>query len=66
VECEDAIVEPHDVDGLARAIKRMIDDPDLRERCARTGRTRVKEEFIWDKIVDQTLEVYEQILGRRA
>jgi len=64
VECSEAVVEPHDVDGLAHAIKRMIDDPALREQCARSGRARVREEFIWDRIVDQTLEVYEQIVER--
>lgn len=65
VDCPDAIVDPRDVAGLTRAIKRMMDDPDLRERCARSGRSLVREEFIWDRIVDQTLAVYEEIAGRR-
>jgi glycosyltransferase involved in cell wall biosynthesis len=33
------IVEPDDVDGLASALGRLIDDPELRQRLGEDGRT---------------------------
>jgi glycosyltransferase involved in cell wall biosynthesis len=51
------LVEPHDPDGLAAAIERLLHDPGLRKRLARAGRSRVEREYGHDKT---TLELYNQ------
>jgi colanic acid/amylovoran biosynthesis glycosyltransferase len=39
------LVAPSDVDGLSGAIARLMDDPDLRERIGKNGRTRVLAQY---------------------
>ncbi len=65
VGCPEAIVEPRDVDGLTAAIRLFVEDPTLRERCAQISRTKVGESFTWDRIADQTLGIYERVIGER-
>lgn len=64
--CPESVVEPRDVDALTRSISMFITDPGLRRSCAETGRARVREDFTWDRITDQTLEIYERVLGERV
>jgi len=43
------LVEPGDVQGTAAALKRLADDPGLRQRLGQAGRQRVLEEFGWPR-----------------
>ncbi len=68
--CIDAIngllVQPGSVDGLERAISRLIDDSALRERMGLEGRRLVEERFGLESIVEQTLALYADLLTRNA
>ncbi|WP_436787031.1 glycosyltransferase family 4 protein [Yinghuangia sp. YIM S10712] len=62
---ENAVLVSHrDADELARALIRLLDDPG--ERAAIAGRQRelIREHFTLDRITDQHLEVFAQMLGR--
>jgi glycosyltransferase involved in cell wall biosynthesis len=59
---ETALVAPRrDVDALARALERLVDDVPLRERLARAGQTFIRREFDWDRATARL----EAILGDR-
>jgi glycosyltransferase involved in cell wall biosynthesis len=60
------LVDPGSVDGLERAIVRLIGDPALRERMGREGRRRVEEGFSLEQVVEQTLALYADLLARDA
>lgn len=54
-----------DTAALARRLQQMIDRPD--EESARAARrTLVASRFNWDRIADQTLDVYRQVVSRRS
>jgi glycosyltransferase involved in cell wall biosynthesis len=60
----DALLVPvGDPDRLAAAIQRAASDADLRRGLAEAGRVRVKE-YSSDRMVERTLEVYGQVLGK--
>ena len=47
---ETALVAPRrDVEALARALARMVDEPVLRDRLARAGQAFIRREFDWDR-----------------
>lgn len=54
-------VEPEDVEGLANAMQWMVDNPREREEMGIAGRKRVKEEFQMKKMIDSTLQLYQEI-----
>ena len=57
---ETALVAPRrDVDALARALERLVDDAPLRERLARAGQAFIHREFDWDRATTRL----EAILG---
>jgi glycosyltransferase involved in cell wall biosynthesis len=43
-----------------------MDDASLRERLGRRGRESVLQRFSWRKAAEETLAVYEELLGRPA
>ncbi len=57
------LVPPRDVERLSQAIEQLIDDPDLRGRMGWAGRTRVVERFAVERIVEQYLDLYAELLG---
>lgn len=57
---EGLLVAPSDVDGLAAAIARLIDDPALYERLAAAGRQRVLADYDLARNVRQLAEVFAQ------
>lgn len=59
-------VPAQDPPALATAIARLLDDPALAERLARTGRERVTEMFTWPAITDRVEAAYRRLLGRRG
>jgi glycosyltransferase involved in cell wall biosynthesis len=57
------MVDPRDVDGLARALETTANDPDLRARLAAKGRENVNR-FSWRETAQKTLEVFERVHRR--
>lgn len=55
------LVEPQDSKGLEKFIKILYEDPDLRKRMGLFGRRLVEEEFTVDRMVSETLKVYESL-----
>lgn len=53
------LVEPSDPDALAGAIAAALADPDERRRRGAAGAARLTERFGLDRMVDETLAVYE-------
>lgn len=58
------IVPAADPPGLARAVLTLLRDPERRARMGQAGRHWVEERFTADRMVDETLAVYREILGR--
>lgn len=56
------VVDPHDVDALAGALRTLLDDgagaDDLRDRAVRRA-----GELTWRRCADATVAVYEEVLG---
>ena len=52
---------PH---ALADAIVRLLRDPELRRRCGEAGLARAQTTFDVERMVDETLQVYERLTGR--
>jgi len=47
---------------LARAIQRLVDDPELRARLGRNGRARVERHFSWQAVAQRTLALYRSLV----
>jgi glycosyltransferase involved in cell wall biosynthesis len=56
------LFNPHNVDEIARAIRDVLIDPDLRARLERLGRQHAST-FSWRKSAEQTLNVYYEVAG---
>lgn len=66
VDGETGLLVPiRDHDGLAAAIVRLLKNPALRERYGRAGLARARQTFNAERMVDQTLKVYEHLAGTR-
>lgn len=59
------IVPPKDTQALSKAIRKLIEDKDLREKYGQTAKTRVKKEFTRDRMTEEVLDVYKQVLDRK-
>jgi glycosyltransferase involved in cell wall biosynthesis len=59
------LVPPADAEALADAIRLLADEPALRERLGREGREAIVRRFNWRKAAEETLAVYEEVLGRQ-
>ncbi len=58
------LVDPMDVDAIARGIVDLATDPRRRAEFADLGKRRARD-FSWDKAAEQTLKVYAEALGNR-
>jgi glycosyltransferase involved in cell wall biosynthesis len=58
------LVEPGDVEGLARALATLLTDAGLRRRMAEAIRTLAAGDLSWDAVAARTLEVYGEIRRR--
>jgi len=56
------LINPHDDEGLAQAIQKMITDSDIRQQLSQKALAR-SAEFTWDKCARQTVDVYRQALN---
>ena len=57
------LVPPHNAAALADAILRLLQDGALRRRMGEAGLERVRALFNVDRMIDQTLAVYEHVAG---
>jgi glycosyltransferase involved in cell wall biosynthesis len=58
------IVEPDDIDGLAKAIFNVLNNPDLRKDLISKGLERVKQ-FSWEKTAKEILKVFEEVYAQK-
>jgi glycosyltransferase involved in cell wall biosynthesis len=55
-------VEARDSDGIRRAATRVLRDREFAKRLGRAGRTQVEEKFSAEKMVQDTLTIYDQLI----
>jgi glycosyltransferase involved in cell wall biosynthesis len=60
------LVPIKDGDALAKAIRRLLQNPEERERMGLRGRKRAETEFDQETIIQGTLAIYEEILAYKA
>jgi glycosyltransferase involved in cell wall biosynthesis len=58
--------EPGDVDQLVAALRRGLEDADLRARIGAAGRERVVSRYTWRKAAERTVDQYREVLALRA
>ena len=58
------LVPPGNGQALAQAIRRLITDSQLRARCIQAARVRVERDWAVERMVERTLDVYEECLTR--
>ena len=56
------LVEPKNIASLVKNIKFLLDNPDICRTFGRNGRNYVKEMFDETKIVNLTLDIYNEII----
>lgn len=56
------LVQPQDVDGLATAIKKVIESPELVRKLTAGGKRSLEDGFTMDWTMDRLLEIYGKIL----
>jgi glycosyltransferase involved in cell wall biosynthesis len=60
------LVPPHDAKALAQAIRRLIDNPSLREKMGGRGREIAIREFSLDRVISETMALYRDLLPKKA
>ena len=60
---EGLVVEPDDVDAIARALRALADDPALRGRMANAAAAR-SSDYTWDRVTQQRLAALAPFLAR--
>jgi glycosyltransferase involved in cell wall biosynthesis len=56
-------VDPHDTGAIAAAMRALVDEPALRERCIAAGLARARV-LTWRETARQTVAVYHHVLSR--
>ena len=57
-------VEAKNAGAIAEAVRRMLRDQGFAKKMGNAGRARIEEEFSADKMVESTIAVYEELIGR--
>ena len=58
------VVPPENPLAMAEALKRLLDDPDMRRDMGSAGRQRVLDRFTRDRMIDGVMNVYRTTLDR--
>jgi rhamnosyl/mannosyltransferase len=61
-ELEALTVAPNDPQALATALRRILEDPSLRERLGHSGRERARAEFSHEAYLSKVRSVYQSVL----
>ncbi len=56
-------VDPMNLEELGAAIRRLLDNPDLRREFGENGRRAIKERYCWDREQEKLVSMYRDILG---
>ncbi len=59
------LVNPGDVPALAKALGRVVEDDDLRQRLARDGLEECRRVYSWSAVGRQIMDVYAAVAGQR-
>lgn len=57
------LIEPGDVEGLARALDRLVADSELRRAMGKAGRARAMKIFNWKRSAERAVGIYAQLVG---
>jgi glycosyltransferase involved in cell wall biosynthesis len=57
------LIDPHDVDGLTRAIEMFLGTPELRQQLSQKALNR-SALFTWERCVEQTIDAYRSVVAR--
>jgi glycosyltransferase involved in cell wall biosynthesis len=57
------VVSGPDVPEISVAVERLLSDRSLAKQLARAGRQRVAQNFTAERMIDSTLQIYEEVLG---
>jgi glycosyltransferase involved in cell wall biosynthesis len=57
------LIPPGDPDALAGALGELLEDDTLRAGLGKTARLRVEQEFTAERMIAQTLDLYEEVLA---
>lgn len=60
------LVPPGDVDALAAGIRSLLADPETRQRVGAAARERILAGYTVERMVEQTIELYELAIARQA
>ena len=60
------LAPPGDVDALAAAIRKAMDEPEIMRALAKNGTAFADDAFGWDRIVADLQQVYNSAVERRA
>jgi glycosyltransferase involved in cell wall biosynthesis len=59
------LIDYRDGAALAAALRRLLDDPDLRRRLAQAGRANVHDRFTWARTASRVDHLYRRLVDRR-
>ena len=55
------LVPPSDSGALAEAVRKLLQDPDLRRQMGERGRLRIEEQFSINRMLDKTADLYHNL-----
>jgi len=59
------VVADNDVEGLASAMLRLLDDRPLAARLGQSAQDYARAELSWGKVAEQVEDVYAKVIGKR-
>ena len=65
-DVEALLVPPRDEGALTAAIKRLVEEPELRARLSRAARDRAEAQLDVSAVADRVVDVYRAVLPRRS
>jgi sugar transferase (PEP-CTERM/EpsH1 system associated) len=60
------LVPPRDPEALSKAILKLLQNSDLRQKMGRSGRERVREHFSVERMVQDTEALYQRLLSEKG